>query len=523
MVFNESFPKNHYKEEYSSNPSAIDLPQPMKVVIVHYHLAASGVSSVIKRASRELTRRGVSHVIIVGQCPGDLDESLPVRVVDGLGYSDAPLVQEGAEKILNELRATATEAFGAPPDLWHFHNHSLGKNRVVPQIVSMLAKQRERMLLHIHDLAEDGRPENAANIVDVPMLYPIAPQIHYAFINSRDQQNFIEAGLPASNAHLVPNPVGGPASSAHRKPISRNQPPLLLCPARGIRRKNIGELILLTLLAPAGTRTAITLAPENPQWLAIHDRWKHFCAENHLPVEFAVVDRIAPDPDSDASFESWISHATHFVTCSVSEGFGLIFLESISYEKPLIGHKIDHVSRDLAEHGIEYDGLYEKILIPIDWIPQETLKHHIETALTYLWQAWNREAKTTAIKSIVTSIEYDGFLDFGNLPEVIQETVIKKILDADHQTIPMVMINGQASPLKAWLDDVLTQTHQRPVCMPEAFSNAAHGEQTFAIYAMMADQNPSRPTALDPHDILEKFLVSEEFHFLKSPPDSNID
>jgi hypothetical protein len=519
LVFNESFPQYRFKEEDSSNRSAIDLPQPMKIAIVHYHLGTSGVSSVIERASRELTRRGIAHVIIVGQCPSDIDKTLPVRVVDGLGYNNAPLDQEGAEKILHELRTTATETLGAPPDLWHFHNHSLGKNRAVPQIVSMLAKQHERLLLHIHDLAEDGRPENAANIVDVPMLYPIAPQIHYAFINSRDQQNFIEAGLPPSNAHLVPNPVDGPASSAHRKPISRNQPPLLLCPARGIRRKNIGELILLTLLAPKGTHTAITLAPKNPQWLAIHDRWKIFCAENRLPVEFAVVDRIAPAKNSDASFESWISHATHFVTCSVAEGFGLVFLESLAYDKPLIGRKIEHISQDLAKHGVEHDGLYEKILIPIDWIPQKALRNHIASSLTSLQKAWNREVRSYAAQSIFCSMHYHGFLDFGNLPEILQESVIRKLLDKEHQVRPMVMIQGETLPLRSWLDHVLTKTHEaqsRPA--PEAFSITAHSEHSIAIYAATIKKIIKRPSALDPKDIIDDYLADPDFHVLKSPP-----
>jgi hypothetical protein len=489
----------------------------MKVAIIHYHLGTSGVSSVIERASRELTRRGIAHVIIVGKCPHGVANTLPVRVVDGLAYSNAPLDTQEAENILDALRAAATDALGAPPDIWHFHNHSLGKNRAVPLIVSMLASQLERLLLHIHDLAEDGRPENSANLADVPMLYPIAPQIHYAFINSRDRRHFIEAGLPAANAHLVPNPVFDAVSVPRSRSKTKNQPPLLLCPARGIRRKNIGELILLTLLGPTGTRTAITLAPENLQWHAIHDRWEKFCVTHHLPVEFAVVDRIAPNPNSDASFESWISHATHFITCSISEGFGLVFLESIAYGKPLIGRKIEHISNDLAKHGIEYDGLYEKILIPADWVPHAMLGEHVKKSFTRLWQSWNREPNADECESVMTSMEHDGFLDFGNLPEDLQETIIAKLLDPDHHATPQLLINGRKRSLKAWLDDALTQNDQTQATqVPKAFTIAAHGEQTIAIHAVMMTQNPSPPSALDPNDILEKFLVADEFHFLKS-------
>ena len=491
----------------------------MKVAIIHYHLEPSGVSRFIERASRELTRRGIAHVILVGQCSQGMAETLPVRVVDGLAYSDAPLDPQGAENILDALRVVATDALGAPPDIWHFHNHSLGKNRAVPLIVSMLASQRERLLLHIHDLAEDGRPENHANIADCPNLYPLAPQIHYAFINSRDRNHFIKAGLPAANAHLLPNPVFDADSIPNTSSETPNTAPLLLYPARGIRRKNIGELILLTQLAPKGTRAAITLAPENPQTLAIHERWKNFCGINQVPVEFAVVDRIAPTTNSDASFESWISHATHFVTCSVAEGFGLVFLESVAHRKPLIGRKLPHISHDLAKHGIHHGKLYEKILIPADWIPHESLKRHLESSLTTLWQAWNREPNADEIESSIASLEHEGFLDFGNLPEVLQERVIRKLLDPSQLAKTKVLIHGKTLPLKPWLDDALAHRHQaHPQQLPEAYTIATHFEKTIAIHAMMADQAPLPPVAIDPNDILETFLVAEEFHFLKSPP-----
>ncbi len=490
----------------------------MKVAIIHYHLDSSGVARVIERASRELTQRGIAHVILVGKCPHELDDTLPIRVVDGLAYSNAPLDKTDAEKILQALRATATDALGVPPNVWHFHNHSLGKNRAVPLIVSMLASQRERLLLQIHDLAEDGRPENRANIADCPNLYPLAPQIHYAFINSRDRNHFIKAGLSTTNAHLLPNPVFDADTIPRITSETPNTAPLLLCPARGIRRKNIGELILLTQLAPKGTRAAITLAPENPQSLAIYGRWENFCSANHLPIEFAVVDRIAPTTSSDASFESWVSHATHFITCSISEGFGLVFLESLAYGKPLIGRKLPYISNDLAEHGVEHTKLYEKILIPAEWISCESLKRHLESSITRLWQAWNCEPDVDAIKSAITSIEHDGYLDFGNLPEVLQEGVIRKLLAPSHHSAPKVLINGKRLPLKTWLDDVLIQHHQlKKRQFFKSHSSAAHGEALVGILNMILDQAPSAVGALMHNRILKEHLSASMFHFLKSP------
>jgi hypothetical protein len=178
---------------------------------------------------------------------------------------------------------------------------------------------------------------------------------------------------------------------------------------------------------------------------------------------------------------------------------------------------LPHIFHDLAKHGIHHGKLYEKILIPADWIPHAMLGEHVKKSFTRLWQSWNREASADEIKSSIASLEHDGFLDFGNLPEALQETIIEKLLDPDHHAIPQLLINGRTRPLKAWIEDSLTQNHQTQAPqVPEAFTIAAHGKQTTAIHAMMMTQNPSPPSALDPNDILEKFLVAEEFHFLKS-------
>lgn len=495
----------------------------MKVAIVHYHLEPSGVTRVIERASHELTRRGIAHVILVGKCPQDPLDKLPVRVVDGLDYDDASLDDRRAIRVLESLRAAARDALGDTPELWHFHNHSLGKNHATPRIVSMLASQNERLLLHIHDLAEDGRPENRHKLAGCPNLYPLAPQIHYAFINSRDRQHFIDSGLPASHAHLIPNPIPQIPAALHseiRNPISE-WPPRLLCMSRGIRRKNIGELILLTLLAPPGTRSAITLAPDNPQWLAIHRRWQNFCSANSLPVDFAVVDRIAPINAPEKSLEAWISHATHLVTCSISEGFGLAFIESIALGKPLVGRKLPHISHDLETHGIKHSQLYDKILIPADWIPRDTLTQHLTHSLTELWQSWQRKPPSDVVNRTTPSLHHDGMIDFGKLPEVLQERVIRKVMnhaDITAQRLPLVLINGQTKPLWEWLAEAFSPSNAAPIAhLPDAFSLETHGEYLSGMYKAIINEKCAAPSALMPDLILEKFLSAEEFHFLKSP------
>ena len=54
--------------------------------------------------------------------------------------------------------------------------------------MSLLAEAGERILLHPHDFAEDGRPGNYLSLREVyPRVYPTGSHIHYAALNQRDR------------------------------------------------------------------------------------------------------------------------------------------------------------------------------------------------------------------------------------------------------------------------------------------------------------------------------------------------
>ena len=198
----------------------------MKIAIVHYHLADGGVAEVIRSTCGCLHASGVETVILAGEPSVPPGKDVPVRKVPGLGYGSP---DAGVDELLQAMRHAAREALGGVPDVWHFHNHSLGKNPRLPEIVARLAEEGARLLLHIHDLAEDGRPENARFLCDRQQLYPHGPNVHYAFLNPRDRERFIAAGLVPERAHLLPNPV-----AIKRLPASSSAQPLMLAPVRGI-------------------------------------------------------------------------------------------------------------------------------------------------------------------------------------------------------------------------------------------------------------------------------------------------
>jgi FMN phosphatase YigB (HAD superfamily)/glycosyltransferase involved in cell wall biosynthesis len=477
----------------------------MKVAIVHYHLGHGGVSEVITAASRLLTGAGIPHVILAGPSPADPPPDLPVHIVEGLGYGNST---GDAGDLLERLRCT-----GGAPDLWHFHNHSLGKNPIFPELVARLAAQNERLLLQIHDLAEDGRPQNASRLAGCRNLYPVGPRVHYAFLNSRDRSHFMKAGLPEANAHLLANPIEPRPPSPSPADL-----PLLLYPVRGIRRKNLGELLLLTALAPAGTRAAVTRAPLNPRSQPFHDNWRGFSEDIGLPVAFDVVERIAPEANTACSFESWLARATHLVTTSVAEGFGLVFLESIARGKPLLGRNLPHLTRDHAARGIRAGRLYDRLLVPVEWLDGEILDRCLGEALDASWTAWRRSQPPSAFETVHTALYQDGFLDFGNLPEVLQQRAIRRLREPGMKLLPLVEIGGRARPAAEWLEETLED--RRPTATPAQlapYSAEIHRDNLTGIYRqlMEAPSAPVRP--IDKGKILDAYLTPAHFHFLTSP------
>ncbi|MGA0845779.1 MAG: hypothetical protein ACO3RV_04495, partial [Luteolibacter sp.] len=265
----------------------------MKLVIVHYHLGDGGVSQVISRQRAILAKMGHHVLVLTGTMCGAAVAPWH-RTLDELNYGVPP---SGGDGLLERLDRLVDGYWGRAPDVWHFHNHSLGKNAGLAECVKLLARRGARLLLHIHDLAEDGRPLNAAMLGDREFLYPSSPRVHYAFLNPRDRNRFLTAGLPSARASCVGNPIEGRRVSL-RDPQRR----LLLAPVRGIRRKNLGELVLLAAMVPDDCEIVVTRAPDNPWARVNHNAWGEFACQLALPIQFAVVDRISPDGGAGKSF-----------------------------------------------------------------------------------------------------------------------------------------------------------------------------------------------------------------------------
>lgn len=484
---------------------------PYSVAIVHYHLHRGGVTRVIHTASRCLTDAGIPHVILSGE-PDESGTKLPVQVVDGLRYGTEAGGISGIQ-LVQAMRGAVSSALGPQPVVWHFHNHSLGRNRVMADAVAILAEAGEAMVLQFHDFAEDGRPQNYPVIADTETLYPHSPRIRHAFINSRDRSYFLSAGLPAAHSSLLPNAITPPAVL---KPLEKPpENPLVLYPVRGIRRKNLGELFLLAALSPKGTRYAVSLGPDNERWIPYHDEWAAFAEDTGLPVMLDVVGRLSPSPKAPRTFASWLRHATHCITTSVAEGFGLGFLEPATLGKPLLGRNLPAVTNDFAEAGIVPGRLYDRLLVPVSWVGMETLRQRLIRSLRVSLETYGQAMSNEHLERSFAAMLHKGHLDFGNLPEDLQRQVIHRILAGDGTDSVLVEIRAETQPVRAWLRRTLKQTE--PTAKPQdllAYAPEAYCERLRKLYNTLIETKPSAPEYLPKHKVLARFLKPGSFHFL---------
>ena len=511
----------------------------MNVAVLHYHLNRGGVTRVVENQLASLDavlapsdpwrvalihggrREGFNEDL----CAGLNSVRVSLHEVPRLDYDDQRENDVGGpEKLSSQLAAALAEAgFDPQETVVHVHNHSLGKNGCLPGDVLRLAENGYAILLQIHDFAEDFRPANYARIRDLPAatLYPQSENIHYAVLNGRDYAILQEAGVEPGRLHALPNPVPPldhlPSKSdardrlAQRFGVAEHQR-FVLYPVRCIRRKNVGEALLFSALAPSDTVVGLTLPPLNPAEVPIYEAWKQLSAELELSCRFEVG---AP---GGLTFAENLAAADLILTTSLAEGFGMVFLESWLAGHSLVGRDLPEITPDFVEMGLRFDWLRPRVDVPVEWVEADAFQQTVLEAYRRTLEAYGREEPEDLSEKCVARTA-GGLVDFGDLDETLQQHVLRIIRDCEENRRRVLQCNRWIEQsLAACDDDISAVIAKNALAINGHLSRVPSGRRLLDVYRRVAASPRNRSPKPLPHGqrILDRFLDFTRFRPIRS-------
>ena len=422
----------------------------MIVVILHCHYERGGVTQVVENHVRALRETGQFERIVLasGERKSGLSEETLQTVewipLDGFDYdcdelTDADLASR-QRRMLNELRTQfADHDLGVEDTLLHWHNHSLGKNTAAPGVIRSLADEGWSILLQVHDFAEDNRPQNYGRLISAlgavqkqqvdQYLYPLHQRIHYATLTTSDALVLERLGVGREHVHCLPNSVAVPPGLSLAKDEARAKvldvlklpadARWSLYPVRGIRRKNIGELLLLARWGGRHRYTGVTLKPATRMEQRSYERWKCVAAE----VSARTVFDAGESPD--LSFLQNVLAADYVVSTSVAEGFGMAFLEPWLLGRGVIARRLSTVTDDFERGGVDLGSFYDSIPIPGNksWVKEceREIRDARSKAWNHLPDAFQPKIQTSVDETVET-------IDFARLIPQRQIEVLKRMV-----------------------------------------------------------------------------------------------
>ncbi|MGD9938351.1 MAG: glycosyltransferase [Clostridia bacterium] len=489
----------------------------MRVLIVHYHLKPGGVSTVIRRQVSVLKALGVDVSVLVGEAPG-AGTSFPVVIEPALAYD--PEVPPGSvsgqvgerrgggqggetgyggedgkkgtgDPRLEAIVAAVENASGSSADdtIVHVHNPTLCKNSALLPALSVLTAKGYPLVLHVHDLAEDWRPDVYSR-VDYPQ------PATWVCINQRDVRNLKAAG--ARQVFFLPNAAfgGEPGSegSGERDGVEGGTAGnLILYPVRGIRRKNLGEAVLLSLFLPSGLSLGITLPPNNPKDLPYYNGWKAAVSAFKAPAGFEL--------GLAADFDELYRQARAVVSTSIKEGFGLSFLEPLARGKAVLGRRLSAVVDDFEESGLRFPGLYRHISVPDGCFDLDTFLNRVKQVVMAAASAYGIDGASLA-ETIAGS--FSGNPDFGRLDETAQAETLSRLAADPGAKAAFLAANPF---LESWWEP-----RGAPVAPEDLkpWSEDSYGVRLAALYQAVKETGGGSPP--DKNALLAVYLNPEGFH-----------
>ncbi len=463
----------------------------MKIAFLHYHLKPGGVTTVINQQI-DAIKNECDVLVISGETP-ETDVSFKTIVIPEIGYDPLGKKNPAPEKTAQKIIRAISDHWPSGCDILHVHNPLLAKNRQFLNILSELQERQVRLLLQVHDLAEDGRPR--VYYGDAP--YP--SDCHFCVINSRDYHSLLNSGLRPSGLHLLLNMVTPFDTSAAQK-IEQD---FILYPVRAIRRKNIGEAILLSLFFPKNRFLAITLPPNSAQdWIGYND-WKQFAAHHHLNILF--------EASETHHFIDLVFSAKSMVTTSIAEGFGFSYLEPWTAGQMLNGRQLPDICTDFKDKGLILDHMYEKMAVPLSLIDLNRFYTRWKSCILDNAQKFALSIPESLIAGAFEDMQENRYMDFAILDEHFQKQVISEILSNPRFKSRFLALNPLLPHLPQTADSTQKISHNRRI-VESQFDRNRYQKQLLTVYRKVMDHPVTHH--IDKPKLAARFLDPAKFSLL---------
>jgi len=462
----------------------------MKIAFIHYHLKTGGVTRVLQQQVNALEK--VCDILVLTGEPPESPIPAETVYVPGLGYSNEGMTPPPPQEVAGSILRAIRQKWPAGCDILHVHNPLLRKNRDFLKILNLLQTEKKNLFLQIHDFAEDGRPLSYYR-----EEYPA--DCHYGVINSRDYEILLRSGLKERGVHKIFNMVHHLNAPETLIPGNR-----VLYPIRAIRRKNIGEAILLSLFFKGQETLSITLPPNSSSDMQSYAEWKQYVKEQGLRVEF--------ESGLKHPFEKLISESRYILTTSITEGFGFQFLEPWTAGKWLCGRKLPGICDDFEKNGIQLNHLYAHLFVPVDWIGEHHLYEKWKTTVLDTCAQFKHTIQSHMIDSAFAEMTQRNRIDFGILDEVLQKQVVSRVVSGKKNVTQLLTLNpflkyfGEESH-----NSLLIQENKQKVL--DRYNETQYRKTLLSIYHKIISQPVIH--RIDKKTLLSQFLDLARFSLLK--------
>lgn len=381
---------------------------PGHLLILHCHLRPGGVRRVIEMYLPALAASGEFHAITLASGdPPDDDWAEHVKSsVKGVRFTIR------TEPALDYLRTKGEDALRTKRDIRSFlnlcsdsdtlvwaHNPGLGRNILLAEELALhSAKTGMPILSHHHDFWFDNRwarwPGLKANGFGslekvARAIFAAGDRVVHAAINSVDEK-LLGRHMPDRTVWL-PNPTNRearPSSKEIRKAgewicsESGHRGPVWIFPTRFLRRKNIGEAVLLTRWLQPDACLVTTAGVSSQEEEKYARRLEEAAKQGNWPVRF----RLLSGRDGRApTVPALMCASENVLLTSVQEGFGLPFIEAAALGLPLLARRLKNVEPDLLRLGFQFPGTYDEVLIPPEMFDR-TAEHQRQELVHASWK-----------------------------------------------------------------------------------------------------------------------------------------